>query len=170
MAGPVVFKVGALAVKTLAKPVASRLKDKAQTPGVVQTLCVTYGQFHHNVGSRLSLRLLGHKATKIKPLSEDKAITLGSTIFSEVLVFAVGGALIVIEYTRKGWEDDEKKRVKEEKSAAKRQAQQARFEDLETRLGRMEQQLEASLRRLEQSRTAESPPPATPMKQSWRWW
>jgi optic atrophy 3 protein len=68
------FKLGTLLIRTLTKPIAASLKSHAAKAGPLRTLCLRYGQLHHRIESRLSLRLLGHTAKSIKQLPEDAAV------------------------------------------------------------------------------------------------
>jgi hypothetical protein len=62
------FKLGALFIRQLTKPVAAEIKRQAGKEGIVRSVCNAYGQFHHKIESRMSLRLLGHSSKKIKDI------------------------------------------------------------------------------------------------------
>jgi hypothetical protein len=88
-------------IKTLIKPLSNQLRAKAVQPGWFRQSCLRYGRFHHNLESRAMLRLAGHKAKSVKPVTDDAAVAIGATVFSELFVFSVAGALLAFEMHKK---------------------------------------------------------------------
>src|SRR4051812_43473211 len=68
--------------------------------------CSPAGRFHHAVESRAALRLAGHDAKSIKPVTEDAAVSIGATVFSELVVFSVAGGVLLFELHKKAQDDD----------------------------------------------------------------
>lgn len=87
-------------MKTLAKPLAARLKVEAKHYPSFYKLCISSGQFAHQITSRLNVIASGYKVIRINPVAEEEALDLGISFLSESFVFAVAGTIIVVEYTR----------------------------------------------------------------------
>ena len=92
--------------------------------------CLRYGQFHHQVESRLSLRLVGHTAKRVKDMKEDDAVQLGATMISEAFIFATAGGLLWWELSRKSREDSKAKDDKERKEREREERMEQRLEEL----------------------------------------
>ena len=91
------LKLGILFVKTVAKPVASALKKRAQDPGMLRNMCASIGQMQHRQSKTVSIWLAGHRRVKIKPLEEEKAITAGADFVGESFIYGVGALGILYE-------------------------------------------------------------------------
>jgi len=134
MVQPLVIKVGGLLIKTLTKPLANQIKSQAARPGWIRNVCLRYGRLHHNIESRAVLRLAGHHAKSIKPVTEDAAVSIGANVFSELFVFTTAGVILVLEIKKKE-RDDEAAKIKKEEVAAKEKA------DIENRFRAIEAEL-----------------------------
>lgn len=64
------FKLGALAIKTISKPISKALVEYVAEHPRLRSICAQYGQIHHNMTSRIKIRGAGHVVTDIKPLNE----------------------------------------------------------------------------------------------------
>ena len=67
-------KVGILVLKQATKTLTKQLKTISEDDTIIRRTFLKYGQFHHEMTSRVQLRAMGHTVKKIKPLSEDKAL------------------------------------------------------------------------------------------------
>lgn len=134
------FKLGALFIRQLTKPVAAQIKHQAQKPGIFRSLCNRYGQMHHKIESRMSLRLLGHSSKKIKDIPEELAVSTGANVLSEAFVFSVAAGLLVYEIQRKSKQDEVAKKEKEAKEQAKEQALNNRFQRIEDQIKSVQEQ------------------------------
>lgn len=117
-------------VKTIAKPVASRMKVEAKKHPNFMTACIAIGQFSHQITSRLNILASGYKILGVKPLPEEDALSRGVNFLSESFVFLVGGTIIVVEYSRS-----------EAKSAIKAEQQAQKEADFLARLAAIEEKL-----------------------------
>lgn len=63
------WKIGVLFAKTISKPLAKNLNKRAANEGMLRDLCERYGQLHHNIETRITLRIQGHRAVRIKKLT-----------------------------------------------------------------------------------------------------
>ncbi|KAE8213841.1 hypothetical protein CF327_g2703 [Tilletia walkeri] len=95
-------KVATLAIRTLAKPIATQIKQQAAEHATFRAFCIGLAQFMHRVEMRARSNLLGANTEhqKIRPLSESKAIANGANAISEGFLFAVAAALIIGESFR----------------------------------------------------------------------
>tara|TARA_B110000046_G_C12783660_1_gene310095 strand:- start:221 stop:616 length:396 start_codon:yes stop_codon:yes gene_type:complete len=94
----------------------------------------------------------------INPLTEERAVVRGTDLVSELVIYAIGGATVLIEYRR----SETEKKVKEAKDAAKEQQykeeaarneqrQWTEFQNLERRITLLNEEL-ASLKQEERQR------------------
>ncbi|RYG59474.1 hypothetical protein EON64_20180, partial [archaeon] len=67
-------------VKTLAKPVATRIKLEARRHPQLSALCVRMGQMSHQVTSRITIMSQGYRVLNVDPLPEDEALSRGINI------------------------------------------------------------------------------------------
>ncbi|RTG83275.1 uncharacterized protein DC041_0006218 [Schistosoma bovis] len=97
-----VFKLGALAIKQIGKPLANYLKRKAKTNTFFRNyVCLPPAQLYHLWETRLKLKLLGLELPKgVNKLSEDAAVDLGSEVLGEIIIFVVGATCLLLEYRR----------------------------------------------------------------------
>ncbi|GMK55338.1 hypothetical protein CspeluHIS016_0203940 [Cutaneotrichosporon spelunceum] len=93
-------KIFSLAVKTLAKPIASTIKQQAVTHESFRKVCVNFAQMMHRTEARMRMGLLNEGATNIKPLNEAKAVQNGASLIAETFLFALGAGLVLGETYR----------------------------------------------------------------------
>jgi len=131
------IKFGSLVLKTLTKPVANQIKAKAQVPGYIRQACLRYGHLHHKLESRAVLRLAGHSAKSVKSVSDDAAVGIGASVFSELFVFSVAGGLLAFELWKKDKDDMAAKRAKDAAAAKEKRDAEERFLALEAEVTAM---------------------------------
>ncbi|KAF4677079.1 Optic atrophy 3 protein [Perkinsus chesapeaki] len=117
-------KVGAALLKTLAKPVSSRIQSLARTDDFWRGKTVALGQAL-NVVSRQITRIADDNKTRraIPALKDDAALDWGATFIGESFVFGVTTLIIISEYQRAAKKDREHelhKRIKREEWEAQR--------------------------------------------------
>jgi len=148
MVGLPLLKLGGLAIKTLAKPVAKRMKVEATERPGLKKFYVTVGQWTHQASAWITISSAGHKSLGVKELEEVAAFTRGADFLSEALVFFVGGAILTFEYTRSNMSAAQKEAAKEAGRQKFREDLEARFLVLEARVDAMEEQQQAGWARL----------------------
>lgn len=116
-------KLASLLLRTVAKPIAARLKERAQGTESFRTFCISMGRFVNRTSMQMQILASGHIPREIKPLSEKKAINRGADFLGEAIIFSVGGAVIVAEVTRSSRAAEEKAEAERER---KRQEQAVR--------------------------------------------
>ena len=98
MASLPLFKVGALLIRTLAKPVSKSLRGSAINHPIVSTSLAKVGQASHQVTARLSVWSKGYSVRSLGSLPQDEAMERGADIFAESVVVGVAVSVLVVEY------------------------------------------------------------------------
>ncbi|KIJ31841.1 hypothetical protein M422DRAFT_36100 [Sphaerobolus stellatus SS14] len=93
-------KLGTLAIRTIAKPISSRLKVEALEHPFFRKICVQVAQKIYKAEMRLGTFVLGQPPRAVKPLSEAKAIDRGANFLAESFLFGVAASLIIAETWR----------------------------------------------------------------------
>ncbi|KAJ3569990.1 hypothetical protein NP233_g4694 [Leucocoprinus birnbaumii] len=93
-------KIATLLIRTVAKPIASRIKSQAREHERFRDMCVDLAQFLHRTEIRLRTNMLGEPARHIRPLSESRAIENGANFLAESFMFGVAAAVIIGEQWR----------------------------------------------------------------------
>eukprot|EP00286_Rhodomonas_abbreviata_P020925 CAMPEP_0181297948 /NCGR_PEP_ID=MMETSP1101-20121128/5519_1 /TAXON_ID=46948 /ORGANISM="Rhodomonas abbreviata, Strain Caron Lab Isolate" /LENGTH=190 /DNA_ID=CAMNT_0023402933 /DNA_START=236 /DNA_END=804 /DNA_ORIENTATION=- len=121
------FKFTGLLIRTLSKPVANAIKRRAVEKPTFRARCAAFAQLYHRVEVTLTMRLMGHEARSVKPLSEAQAVSAGADVLGEGIVFAFAAAVLLAENYRS---------IQSEQ--AKREAVEARFEEQQQRIQELE--------------------------------
>ena len=114
------LKLAALFVKQVSKPIANFIANKAKNHPVLRTyFIIPPAQLYHwaEVKVKMYIMNLG-RPTKVAKLNETMAIDLGASLMSEVIVFGIGGSLLLFEYNR------QLKKERKKKEAASEQEKQ----------------------------------------------
>lgn len=94
-------KIATLAIRTLAKPIATQLKNQAAQHETFRNICIALAQRMHRTEMALRINLLPNGVPqKVRPLNDAKAIANGANAISEGFLFAVAAALILGETYR----------------------------------------------------------------------
>lgn len=156
MAGFPLIKLAFLAVKQVAKPVASRLKSYALDHPTYRRGMVRVGRMLHANALQLDRVADGKtRLVKVVPLEEGKALERAGDFLAEGFIYAISASILGAEYViskRK----DEKKAAEEQKAAALRVAtnesqQWAELERLNHEMAELRQTV-AELRQREDER------------------
>ncbi|KAL2931709.1 OPA3-like protein [Bienertia sinuspersici] len=82
------FKLGTLALRTLSKPIANRLKQQAGLHPKFRELIIGLAQVNHRFTTTLQRRIYGHATdVEIRPLNEEKAVQAASDLLGEMFIF-----------------------------------------------------------------------------------
>ncbi|KAI6703696.1 hypothetical protein NL676_012832 [Syzygium grande] len=126
------LKLGTLVVKTLSKPVASRLKQQAALHPRFRELIVGFAQANHRMTTNAQRRLYGHATdVEIRPLNEQKAVQAAVDLIGELFVFSVAGALVIFEVQRSAKSEARKEEKRREELEAMRQRDEALENEVE---------------------------------------
>lgn len=120
------MKLGTLALKTLSKPVASRLKQQASTHPRFRAFIVGLAQMNHQITTRMQRRIYGHATdVEIRPLDEAKAVQAAGDLIGELFVFTVAGAAVIFEVQRSARSEAKKEEVRRQEMEAMRERDEA---------------------------------------------
>ncbi|BAT87129.1 OPA3-like protein [Vigna umbellata] len=126
------LKLGTLALKTLSKPVASRLKQQAAFHPRFRQLIVNMAQTNHQITTRMQRRIYGHATdVEIRPLNEEKAVQAAVDLIGELFVFSVAGVLLIFEVQRSSRSEARKEELRKQELEAVRQKNENLAEEVE---------------------------------------
>mmetsp|Transcript_5498 Transcript_5498/g.9523 ORF Transcript_5498/g.9523 Transcript_5498/m.9523 type:complete len:190 (+) Transcript_5498:243-812(+) len=138
-------KVFVLAIKTIAKPVASRFEHYVMSRPESRQRAINAAQYAHAIEIWITRGAEGRTGKAfIGDMSEEKSIAYASKLVSEGFVFAVGAALVLLEYQR-GARNDAAKKIKEK---TKREQLQLETEREQQRLQEENEQQTRLIQRL----------------------
>lgn len=133
------LKLGTLALKTLSKPIASRLKQQAALHPKFRTSIISFAQANHRLTTTIQRRIYGHATdVEIRPLNEEKAVQAAGDLISEVFVFTVAGAALVFEVQRSSRSEAKKEELRRQEMEVMKQ----RDEDLAKEVECLKQKLQ----------------------------
>ncbi|XP_028761655.1 OPA3-like protein [Neltuma alba] len=114
-----VVKLGTLALKTLCKPVANRLKKEAGYHPKFRQFIISIAQANHRVTTKLQRRIYGHATdVAIRPLNEEKAVQAAADLLGELFVFTVAGAAVIFEVQRSSRSEARKEEIRRQEMQA----------------------------------------------------
>ncbi|KAF9437272.1 hypothetical protein BGZ76_001387 [Entomortierella beljakovae] len=94
------IKLGFLAVRTIAKPIANSIKSYSANHPKFRDACIGVAQFSHRAEMQLKMKFLGYKVEAIRPLNDARAVEIGANFLGEAIIFGVAGSLIILENAR----------------------------------------------------------------------
>jgi hypothetical protein len=143
------IKLFFLAVKQVAKPVASRIKASALNNERLHRSMVSVGQ-RLNLNmiqlERIADGMAPLKAERVKDLGDKEALTRGADFLAEMVVYSVSASIIGIEH----YMTQQKARKATAKEAAKEAEAQRLKQENEERQWRKFEQLDSTLQELQQ--------------------
>ncbi|XP_059612452.1 putative OPA3-like protein CG13603 [Phlebotomus argentipes] len=132
-------KLGVLFLKQISKPIANFMKNQAKkSPFFRQYICMPPAQLYNwwEVQAKMWSMNLG-KPTNVQPLNEAMAIELGANLLGEVIIFAIGAGLLILEYTRQVKKDN----TNQEKALQEKLELNLKLQELQLRGERQDAQL-----------------------------
>ncbi|XP_058095766.1 OPA3-like protein [Magnolia sinica] len=117
-----VVKLGSLVLKTLSKPIASRLKQQAGHQPRFRQLIINLAQANHRFTTTMQRRIYGHATNvEIRPLDAEKAVQAATDLIGELFVFSVAGVLVIFEVQRSARSEARKEELRKQELEAMRQ-------------------------------------------------
>ncbi|MCD7454143.1 hypothetical protein HAX54_023625 [Datura stramonium] len=137
------LKLGTLALKTLSKPIAARLKKEAGLHPKFRNLIISIAQANHRMTTTMQRRIYGHATdVGIRPLNEEKAVQAAVDLLGEFFVFSVTVAALVFEVQRSSRAEAKKEGLRRQEMEKLRQRDEALekdMEDLKSKIQELEQ-------------------------------
>jgi uncharacterized coiled-coil protein SlyX len=123
------IKLGALAVRQIAKPIANALKNRAKNSAFFRNyICMPPAQAYHWMEVNVKMKMLGlGKPTQVQKLNEAMAIELGAELLGETIIFLSAVGTIAAEYIRQS-----------RKSAAEALAIEEKWNKVDNRIAELE--------------------------------
>lgn len=128
-------------VKTLSKPLTTRLKKEAKRFQNFSNVCVSVGQLTHQFSSRATALASGFRVKEINPLPDEEALARGISFVSETFMFLVAGGIIVIEFNRSEEKNAQKAAAAKQKEEEFRQYLEDRFAAVDQRVQHLEERI-----------------------------
>lgn len=136
-------KLGTLALRTLSKPIAVRLKKEAGLHPRFRSFIISIAQANHRMTTTMQRRIYGHATdVGIRPLNEEKAVQASVDLLGELFVFSVAGAVVVFEVQRSSRAEakkEELRRQEMEKLRLRDEALELEIKGLKSKLQELEQ-------------------------------
>ncbi|KAK7246432.1 hypothetical protein RIF29_41300 [Crotalaria pallida] len=126
------MKLGTLALKTVSKPIASRLKKQAALHPRFRQLIVDMAQANHQMTTKMQRRIYGHATdVTIHPLNEEKAIQNAVDLIGELFVFSVGVVVLIFEVQRSARSEARKEELRKQELGAVKQGSEDLAKEVE---------------------------------------
>ncbi|KAK2393632.1 hypothetical protein P8452_11684 [Trifolium repens] len=134
------LKLGTLALKTLSKPVAGKLKQQASIHPRFRQLIIDMAQKNHQITTQMQRRIYGHATdVEIRPLNEEKAVQAAVDLIGEVFVFSVAVLALIFEVQRSARSEARKEEIRKQELEAVRQKNDGLAEEIELLKHRLEE-------------------------------
>eukprot|EP01083_Nonionella_stella_P084836 234907_1 len=143
-----IAKLGSLFIKTLAKPMAKRVKHTFKQSQLTQNILILVGQTSHVITTRMTIWSAGYKVRSIQALDKEKALSQGADFIGEAFIFGVGGGIVIWEYN-KSKEKENKKEALAKQEEARKEAIVANLVEKTTALEVNQQRLLQALERIQ---------------------
>lgn len=134
MAGFPLLKLSGLLLKTLSKPLGSRLRTEAEKRPSFHAVSELVGQATNVLSSRINVYASGYKFLGVKPLSPKDAMELGVSYIADGIIIFLGGGIIITEYLRSEASNAIKSVKAAEVLAENKAALTAKFDALESKI------------------------------------
>ncbi|MCL7043338.1 hypothetical protein MKW94_020045 [Papaver nudicaule] len=130
---PAVVKIGYLALRTICKPIASRLKAAAGKHPRFRESIINIAQTNHRFTTHVQRRIYGRDTdVTIRPLDAEKAVHAAADLLGELFVFSVAGLVIIAEVQKSARSEARKEEKRKEELEAIKQKQENLERELES--------------------------------------
>ncbi|CAA7060662.1 unnamed protein product [Microthlaspi erraticum] len=139
------LKLGSLALRTICKPIANRLKKEAGVNPRFRQFIINIAQANHRFTTKLQRRASGRITDAvIRPLNEERAVQAAADLLGEIFAFTVAGAALVYEYHRNARGEARKEEKRQEELQVIRlnhEKMESELEEMKQRIGRFAEEL-----------------------------
>ncbi|KAF5810932.1 hypothetical protein HanXRQr2_Chr04g0175441 [Helianthus annuus] len=137
------MKLGTLALRTLSKPIANRLKKEAAINPKFRTSIIGIAQANHWLTTTVQRRIYGRATNvEIRPLNEERAVQVAGDLIGELFVFTVAGAVVIFEVQRSARSEAKKEEIRKQEIEVMKQRDEElaqQVELLKQKLNQLEQ-------------------------------
>ncbi|PHT35733.1 hypothetical protein CQW23_23433 [Capsicum baccatum] len=134
------IKLGTLALRTLSKPIAARLKKEAGIHPKFRSFIISIAQANHRMTTTMQRRIYGHATdVGIRPLNEEKAIQSAVDLLGEFFVFSVAVAALVFEVQRSARSEAKKEELRRQEMEKLRLRDEALGKEVESLKSKIEE-------------------------------
>ncbi|KAK9055919.1 hypothetical protein SSX86_027006 [Deinandra increscens subsp. villosa] len=137
------MKLGTLALRTLSKPIANRLRKEAAINPKFRTSIIGIAQTNHWVTTTIQRRIYGRATNvEIRPLNEERAVQVAGDLIGELFVFTVAGAALIFEVQRSARSEARKEEIRKQEIEVMKQRDDnltKQIELLKQKLNKLEQ-------------------------------
>ncbi|CAO2175258.1 unnamed protein product [Urochloa humidicola] len=127
-----VAKLGTLALRTLSKPIASRLKSQAAVHPKFRNFIIAIAQINHRITTKIQRRIYGHATdVAIRPLDEQKAVQAATDLIGEAFIFSVAVAALIFEVQRSARAEARKEEARKQELEELKQREDSLAKELE---------------------------------------
>ncbi|XP_057794922.1 OPA3-like protein [Salvia miltiorrhiza] len=135
-----VIKLGSLFVRTISKPIATRLKQAAVYHPKFRGLIINLAQGYHRLTTIMQRHTLGRStALEIRPLNEERAVEAATDLLRELFVFSVAGFAMLFEVQRNTRSEAKKEELRKQQIEVMKLRNKALEEEMKHLAQRMEQ-------------------------------
>ena len=135
-----VSKLLGLVIKTLAKPMAKRIKHECNRSTTAIKMLQAVGEATHQVTSRMTIWSAGYKVQTVKPLPCEEAQKRGAEFIGESFVLLVAGAVVIVEYNGSKEKEKKKEQARIKEMSDRSDELEVKLVDITTRLKALEAQ------------------------------
>ncbi|CAM8991452.1 hypothetical protein QQ045_007302 [Rhodiola kirilowii] len=126
------LKLGTLAVRTISKPLAAKLKQQAGKHPKFRNFIISIAQKNHRLTTNLQRRKYGHATdVEIRPLNEERAVQAATDLIGELFVFSVAVAALIFEVQRSARSEARKEEARKQELESLRQKDDELARELE---------------------------------------
>ncbi|KAM7492559.1 hypothetical protein LguiA_035480 [Lonicera macranthoides] len=134
-----VLKLGTLAIRTISKPIANKLKRGAGLHPTFRQFIINLAQANHRFTTTMQRRIYGLSTNmEIRPLDEGRAVEAAGALLGEFFIFSVAGAALIYEVQRSSRAEARKEELRKQEIEALKQ----KNEDLAKELQILKQKVE----------------------------
>ncbi|XP_037495744.1 OPA3-like protein isoform X1 [Jatropha curcas] len=123
-----VVKLGTLALKTVCKPIANRLKKEAGLHPRFRQFIINIAQANHRFTTTVQRRIYGHATNvAIRPLDEEKAVQAAADLIGELFVFTVAAGAVTFEVQRSSRSEARKEEIVPDQKQERRRCEYGNY-------------------------------------------
>ncbi|CAM8983729.1 unnamed protein product [Rhodiola kirilowii] len=126
------LKLGTLAVRTISKPLAAKLKQQAGKHPRFRNFIISIAQKNHRLTTTMQRRIYSQATdAEIRPLNEERAVQAAVDLIGELFVFSVAVAALIFEVQRNARSEARKEEARKQELESLRRKDEELARDIE---------------------------------------